>query len=348
MNIQSCSVRGRHACLCILVAALFLSTINSQLSTCFAQGSIVPTTAPSVPIMKTLDQVEARTPISTVPFTISTSGSYYLTSNIAVSTGNAITIAADDVTLDLNGFTISSSASPASGTAVLLSSTRKNVTVKNGHIRGTTTFSGTFTTGGFLDGIINSSSSSLNLRVSDVSVLGLGDDGIDFALTSVPSMVIERCTVSICGGTGIRAALVRDCVALTTGDTAIASDCAINSTGETVSSVAGSNGVSGLSVVQNSIGTSVSGNGVQGQQVTNSFGTSTSGNGLNATNALNCQGVSTSGTNGINIAAGGSATFCRGRRDGGVAISAANGNAIGCGTIGSGTVTAMGKFLGTP
>ena len=101
-------------------------------------------------------------------------------------------------------------------------------------------------------------------------------------------------------------------------------------------------------MVQNCIGTSGSGNGVQGQQVSNSFGTSTSGNGLNATCAINCQGVTTSGVNGINIASGGSATFCRGRRDGGVAISAANGNAIGCGVIGSGTVTALNKSLGTP
>lgn len=300
--------------------------------------------------MKTLDQVDAklesRAPISIVPITINASGSYYLTGNLAVTTGSAITISVDQVTLDLNGFTISSTASPAAGTAVNVSGTRRNIVIKNGHIRGTTTFAATFTTGGFINGITSISATSANIRVSEVSVLGMAGDGINLSFNTVARLVVERCTVSGCGDLGINAGTVRDCVAETIGNNAISADSAINCIGDTVSTVASSIGVSGFSVVQNCIGTSLSGNGLQGQQVTNSFGTSISGNGLNATNALNCQGVSTSGTNGINIAAGGSATFCRGRRDGGVAINAANGNAIGC--EGIGTVTAAGKFLGTP
>jgi len=35
---------------------------------------------------------EPRTPISSLPFTISTSGSYYLTKNLSVATGDGITI----------------------------------------------------------------------------------------------------------------------------------------------------------------------------------------------------------------------------------------------------------------
>src|SRR5436190_21610576 len=120
-----------------------------------AQGPLTPPGAPA-PVMKTLDQLDAklekRTPISSVPLTITAAGSYYLTGNLTVGTGNAITVAADQVTIDLNGFTISSTASPPSGTAVLLSGARQDVTVRNGRIRGTTTFSGgAFTPGGFLD-----------------------------------------------------------------------------------------------------------------------------------------------------------------------------------------------------
>src|SRR5262249_30290848 len=74
-----------------------------------SQGPLTPPGAPA-PTMKTLDQIEARTPISSAPFTITNSGSYYLTTNLSVSTGNAITIATNGVTLDLNGFTISSTA----------------------------------------------------------------------------------------------------------------------------------------------------------------------------------------------------------------------------------------------
>jgi len=39
-----------------------LSTLNPQLSTVFAQGSLTPPGAPA-PMMKSLDQIEARTPI---------------------------------------------------------------------------------------------------------------------------------------------------------------------------------------------------------------------------------------------------------------------------------------------
>src|SRR5436190_2248196 len=97
--------------------AIHLSLITIQLvaaTAAFAQGSLTPPGAPA-PTMKTLDEIDAklekRTPISSVPFTISASGSYYLTGNLAVTTGTAITISADNVTLDLNGFTISSTAS---------------------------------------------------------------------------------------------------------------------------------------------------------------------------------------------------------------------------------------------
>src|SRR2546421_9068090 len=99
------------------------------------QGSLTPPGAPA-PTMKTLAQIEPRTPISSLPFTISTSGSYYLTKNLSVATGDGITISVDKVTLDLNGFTISSNAASATGTGILLSGTLTNVTIVNGYITG--------------------------------------------------------------------------------------------------------------------------------------------------------------------------------------------------------------------
>ena len=96
------------------LALLALSTLNPQLSTAFAQGSLTPPGVPG-PTMLTLNQMEPRTPISSAPYTISQPGSYYLTANLTVASGDAIDINANGVTLDLNGFTISSTdpATPA-------------------------------------------------------------------------------------------------------------------------------------------------------------------------------------------------------------------------------------------
>src|SRR5437588_12623981 len=90
----------------LLLALLFLSTINSRLSTIRAQGTLTPPGAPA-PAMKTLTQIEPRTPISSLPYTVTNGGSYYLTANLTgVALQSGITIQADDVTLDLNGFTL--------------------------------------------------------------------------------------------------------------------------------------------------------------------------------------------------------------------------------------------------
>lgn len=329
---------------CTVLAA---SALLASAALLLAQGSLTPPGAPA-PMMKTLDQIESRTPIGTAPFTISAAGSYYLSGNLTVATGNAIIITSDNVTLDLNGFTISSTApSPGSGSAVALSSTRKNITVRNGNIRGTTTFTaGAFTLGGFLDGVSGTSSASANLRISDLNILGMASDGINLSTTTIPTLVVERCTVTACGGLGIQAGIINECSADTTGNSAIFGDCVYHCSGETVNTPSTSaNGVSGFSIVDSCRGIAVSGQGVQGISVSNSRGTSTSDSGVSGTSVFNCEGISTSGDAGIK-ATGGTVSFSRARRDGGVAISAAN--AIGCTVIGSGTVSAISKTLGTP
>ena len=81
---------------------LLLSTLSPPLSTVFAQGSLTSPGAPA-PTMKTLAQIEPRTPISSAPFTISVPGSYYLTTNLTFSVGmddkHIATVDADGVAL---------------------------------------------------------------------------------------------------------------------------------------------------------------------------------------------------------------------------------------------------------
>ena len=79
---------------------------------------------------------ELRTPISSLPFTISSSGSYYLTGNLT-STGDGIVVQVDNVTIDFNGFTITGPGK-ASGTGIgvyMQGGARNNLQIKNGKVR---------------------------------------------------------------------------------------------------------------------------------------------------------------------------------------------------------------------
>ena len=105
-----------------------------KLSTAFAQGNLTPPGAPG-PTMLTLSQIEPRTPISSLPFTISAPGSYYLTGNLSPGVNqNGIIVAADNVTIDLDGFTLSGGGG-GSGEAIWSSTARQNVVIRNGTLR---------------------------------------------------------------------------------------------------------------------------------------------------------------------------------------------------------------------
>lgn len=100
-------------------------------------GQLIPSGIPEGGVMKTLDEVEARTPISDLPYVISTQGSYYLTKNlIATSASDTITITVSNVTLDLNGFNIDSSSYnnvgiSAAGTVL---NSLYNISIQNGSV----------------------------------------------------------------------------------------------------------------------------------------------------------------------------------------------------------------------
>jgi len=112
-------------------------TIIFSVPSLFAQGPLTPPGAPAV-TMKTLGQLESRTPIASAPYAITTSGSYYLTTNLS-STGHGIIVQADHVTVDLMGFSVTGDGS-GSDYGVFLDgdATRpvRNVRVHNGAIEG--------------------------------------------------------------------------------------------------------------------------------------------------------------------------------------------------------------------
>jgi hypothetical protein len=114
-------------------SALFLaaSVLFGLTTDAVGQGSLIPPGSPS-PTMKTLDQVHPGTPISAIPFTISSAGSYFLTTNVTGVTGsNGISIEIGDVTLDLNGFNLIGV--PGSLSGIMVSA--PHATIQNGIVR---------------------------------------------------------------------------------------------------------------------------------------------------------------------------------------------------------------------
>lgn len=124
---------NRIAAVSIVVA--LIGVCDTGLSTAIAQGSLSPPGAPA-PTMKTLDQVEPRTPITALPFEITASGSYYLVTNLTGSAGtNGITIKTSDVTLDLRGFALSGVGGSLDGIHIGVSAAHTNIVVRNGTVR---------------------------------------------------------------------------------------------------------------------------------------------------------------------------------------------------------------------
>ncbi|NGO37854.1 hypothetical protein G4L39_00340 [Limisphaera ngatamarikiensis] len=245
--------------------------------------------------MKTLQQVEPRAPISSAPFTISQPGSYYLTTNLTVSSGSAIIIATNGVTLDLNGYTIRSTANPANAAAIWIENGLRNLAILNGNIEGgVTNNAGTYSGPGFGYGVIYPQVAPRNVRVSGLNVSGCSQDGINVG--NGDSTVVESSSVRTVGRYGIVATVVKNCTALECADTAIAgttvSDCRGESTGS-------GHGVFAATTAQNCSGNSASGHGVySGSTAQNCYGFSNSGRGVYAYTALNCYGNST-GNNGV-------------------------------------------------
>ncbi len=137
---------------------------------------------------------EVRTPISSLPFNIFASGSYYVTGNLDGSAGG-IDILVDDVTLDLMGFTLDGGGAVADNGIKFTG--RSNVTIYNGTVRGF----------GFT-ALLQGNSTARYTRVIDVRVLGNGTLGTNsnsysgIALWGTNNLIL-RCTAGDNGYWGI-------------------------------------------------------------------------------------------------------------------------------------------------
>jgi Right handed beta helix region len=275
-----------------MALALFpLVDINSQFSTAFAQGALMPPGAPA-PTMKSLDQIEPRTPVDAVhtpggagiEYLISQSGSYYLTTNLVGVSGDiGIYIAASNVTLDLNGFSVLGG--PGAFFGISIGSGNANITVRNGTISGWNAEPGIYN----------------NARHVVLEHLNLS--GNEYGLNCANDTVIRDCVISDNAIDGI-----------VLGNNSIVNNCLVQSNAYNGISVQGTGNVVGGNNfcgnnTSSSLGTSAinitsSNNRVEDNHVT---GTGTGGYGILVTGATNNvvikNSVAGSGANNYSITA---------------------------------------------
>jgi len=303
-----------------------IATVSLLTAPAMAQGVLSAPGAPA-PTMKTLAQIEPRSPLgtpgqtATSTITIAAAGSYVLMGPITVTAGDAIKITVGNVTLDLNGFTLTSTASGVnSSSGISVMTGLSNITLRNGFICGQTTYDGsTFSDGGFGYGI-HLNDSVTNAVVENISINGVSMFGTCFNSTN-SQLVVRNCSIRISGGDGFQASSVIDSSAETCSNNGINAYLSSNSRGD-----GNQSGILGV-LAQNCIGTGT-GNGLGATTASNCKGISTSGTGLYASGAAdNCSGTSTSSTG---LSTAGSANNCRGISDYGSSGLSADGGATNC------------------
>jgi len=183
--------------LCVVWCVLGLVGAQSAL----AQGALTPS-GPPAPMMKTLTQVEPRTPISSLPHLITEPGSYYLTTNVTGVVGqHGITIQSGNVSLDLNGFSMLGVSGSLSGIHVR---DETNIVVRNGIIT---------RWGGYGIDAGDNAIGAHNCLYTDLVLSHNGSGG----MRSGPCSVVKNCTSRRNKGNGIEAGLnssVSDCAAM--------------------------------------------------------------------------------------------------------------------------------------
>jgi hypothetical protein len=161
---------------------------------------------------------DPRTPISSLPYHITMQGSYYLTANLtATGSGGGITISADNVTLDLNGFALVGGGS-GQVAGINVPDVHKNIQIRNGTVRGWT--NGGVNAVNATNSVVEKlrlSNNSASSTFSNIAALSIGSHATVkecfvtqntncHGITAGPASLVTGCVVSgNSAGAGIRA-----------------------------------------------------------------------------------------------------------------------------------------------
>jgi len=201
--------------------------------TAYAGDLVAPHGAPSS-TMKTLSQVEPRTIIDSLPYVITEDGSYYLTENLyGVEGEHGIIVAADNVTIDLSGYSLigvpnslrgitrEAQQEEDAGRGAGPSSGQTAVVIKNGIIRDWG-----------IEGIRFDGYDSV--RVSDCTVLNNRRDGIYVGNGCIVENCIARLNNKEGNGAGIHVgegSVVRNCISSDNSAEVSGGSCGISAGG---------------------------------------------------------------------------------------------------------------------
>ncbi len=213
-------------------------------------GPLNPPAGAVAPTGRTTDEIYNKIPTgidgriaiaaSSSPVTISAPGSYILTGNVSVAANaTGITVSADNVTLDLNGYTVSSAPGATAGIGVILSSNFRRFVLRNGTIHG------------FNSGVALSVATQTAI-VEDLLIEGCRTYGILASSADVRSFRIRRCAIVDTGLTHTVAAFTGIIAGISlTGVGHVIEDCTIS---RVTFGAVGSPDLRGISLSSGSIG----------------------------------------------------------------------------------------------